>query len=86
LSKKVVPKISKLELDYLIVSFSVILDIDLEIAQYLYNMESVLRLIGVQTIVTGLRPQSVQTVVRGGIDMSNIKTFAHVKQALEKIN
>jgi rsbT co-antagonist protein RsbR len=85
LSQNVVPKIAELDIDYLIVDFSGILDIDLEIAQYLYNIESVLRLIGIQTIVTGLRPSLAQTVVRGGIDMSNIKTFAHLKQALESI-
>jgi rsbT co-antagonist protein RsbR len=83
--EKAVPKIAELDIKYLIVDFSGILNIDLEIAQYLYNIESVLRLIGVQTVVTGLRPKLAQTIVQGGIDMSSLKTFAQVKQALESI-
>lgn len=83
--EKAVPKIADLEIKYLIADFSGILNIDLEIAKYLYSIENVLRLIGVQTIVTGLRPNLAQTVVRGGIDMSKIKTFSHVKQALESL-
>jgi rsbT co-antagonist protein RsbR len=83
--EKAVPKMAELDIKYLIADFSGILNIDLEIAQFLYNIENVLRLIGVQTMVTGLRPKIAQTVVHAGIDMSSIKTFAHVKQSLESI-
>ncbi|KIL45795.1 STAS domain-containing protein [Jeotgalibacillus soli] len=82
---KVVPRIAEMELNYLIVDFSGILTIDIEIVQYLYNIESVLRLLGINTIVTGLRPDLAQTVVLAGIDMTVIQTFGHVKQALESI-
>ncbi|PLR85681.1 hypothetical protein CVD23_08285 [Bacillus sp. V33-4] len=77
--------ISELNIDYLIVDFSGILKIDAEIAEYLYQIENVLRLLGIHTIVTGLRPKLAQTVVIAGIDMSSIQTFATVKQALESI-
>ncbi|WP_342743409.1 STAS domain-containing protein [Domibacillus antri] len=83
--EKVVPKIADFQLNYLIADFSGIFTIDTEIAQYLYNIENILRLLGVQTIVTGLRPEIAQTIVKAGIDMSPIMTFAHVKQALESL-
>jgi rsbT co-antagonist protein RsbR len=83
--EKVVPKISELQIDHLIADFSGILTIDIEIARYLFRIENILRLLGINTIVTGLRPELVQIVVKDGIDMSSFKTFAHVKQALESI-
>ncbi|MFC3883146.1 STAS domain-containing protein [Bacillus songklensis] len=83
--EKVVPQIAELQVNHLIADFSGILTIDIEIARYLYQIENVLRLLGINTIVTGLRPELAQTVVNGGIDMSSIKTFAHVKQALESV-
>ncbi|WP_191562199.1 STAS domain-containing protein [Metabacillus idriensis] len=84
--EKVVPKIAELQTQYLIADFSGIYNIDIEIAYYLYQIENVLSLLGINTIVTGLRPDLAKTVVNGGIDMSSIKTFAHVKQALESID
>ncbi|HWO98239.1 MAG TPA: STAS domain-containing protein [Bacillus sp. (in: firmicutes)] len=81
--EKVVPKVAELQIKYLIIDFSGILTIDVEIARYLYQIENILRLLGVNTIITGLRPELAQTIVNGGIDMSSIKTFATVKQALE---
>ncbi len=81
--EKVVPKIVEQEIEYLIADFSGILTIDLEVANYLYSIENILRLLGVKTIVTGLRPELAQIVVKGGIDMSSIQTFATVKQALK---
>lgn len=81
----VIPKIAELKINYLIVDFSGILTIDEEVARYLYQIESVLRLLGSKTIVTGLRPELAQIVVNSGIDMSSIKTFAHLKHALESL-
>jgi rsbT co-antagonist protein RsbR len=82
---KVVPKIAELKLNYLIVDFSGILTIDVEIARYLYQIENVLRLLGICTILTGLRPELARTIVNGGFDMSSIQTFSHLKRALESL-
>ncbi|KKB38031.1 STAS domain-containing protein [Bacillus thermotolerans] len=82
---KVVPKIAKLQINYLIADFSGILTLDDEVAHYLYQLENVFRLLGIQLIVTGMRPELAQAVVRSGIDMSSIPTFAYVKQALESL-
>jgi rsbT co-antagonist protein RsbR len=83
--EKVVPKVAELKIEHLIADFSGILTIDTAIAHYLFNIQNVLRLLGIKTIVTGIRPEVAQTVVNGGIDMSSIKTYANVKQALESI-
>ncbi|PLT35454.1 STAS domain-containing protein [Bacillus sp. V5-8f] len=81
----VVPKIANLQLDYLIADFSGILDIDEEVAFYLNQISSVLNLLGVKVIITGLRPELVKTVVKATINVSSIATFGHLKQALDSL-
>ncbi|MBN6187793.1 STAS domain-containing protein [Aneurinibacillus sp. BA2021] len=83
--EKVVPKIAELKVEQLIVDFSGIPTIDTAVAHYLFKIENVLRILGINTVVTGIRPEIAQTVVSGGIDMSSIKTYATVKQALESM-
>jgi len=84
--ENVVPKIADLDLTYLIVDFSGILFIDIAIATYLLQIEKMLRLLGVNTIITGIRPELAQTVIQGGIDMSSVQAFATVQQALKSID
>ena len=86
LLEKVIPRIADLQLSYLIVDFSGLLLINEEMAQQLYQIENMLRLLGVNTFVTGIRPDLAQTVVKIGLDMSHIPTFSSVKQALQTIN
>ncbi|XJZ27617.1 STAS domain-containing protein [Bacillota bacterium Lsc_1132] len=83
--EKVVPKIADLQVEHVITDCSGILTIDLEIVHYLWQLSEVLLLLGVNVIFTGLRQELTQFIVNSGIDMSAIKTFAHVKQALEYI-
>ncbi len=83
--EKVVPKISELRLNYVIVDFSGILKIDTDIARHLHQIGQMLDLLGIQTLTTGLRPELAKTVVNSGINMSEITSFANVKQALESI-
>lgn len=83
--EKVVPRIVDLQIRQLITDYSGILTIDEDIARYLSQFENILSLLGIQAIVTGLRPELAQTIVHAGINMSATRTFAHVKQALESI-
>jgi rsbT co-antagonist protein RsbR len=45
----------------------------------------VLGLLGIDVLVTGLRPELAINAVSEGIDFTSIKTFASVKQAIESI-
>lgn len=83
--EKVVPEISDMKLDHLIIDCSGILMIDSETARYLRQLEDILLLLGINVLVTGLRPELALAVVQSGMDMTRISTFAHVKQALESI-
>ncbi len=84
--EKVVPKIAELQIDYIIADFSGMFTIDTDIARHLYEIGQMLNLLGIQTLTTGLRPELAKTVVNSGINLSDITTFANVKQALESLN
>ena len=83
--EKVVPKIAQLKVECLIIDFSGIASLDAEIAKYIFDIHSVLRLLGVKSIATGVRSDLAQKVVTGGIDLSSIETYATVKQAIESL-
>jgi rsbT co-antagonist protein RsbR len=80
--ENVILKILEMKVEYLIVDFSGILNIDTIAERYLFDIYSVLRLQGIEVMMTGIRPELAQTVVRNGIDFSSIKTYATVKQAI----
>ncbi|WP_174731240.1 STAS domain-containing protein [Mesobacillus harenae] len=83
--EKVVPKISKLEIKHLIADFSGLKTIDPEMAYYLHQIGNVLRLLGIIISITGIRPELAQTAVNSGINLSAIRSFRHVKQAIESL-
>ncbi|TYS51202.1 STAS domain-containing protein [Bacillus infantis] len=78
----VIPKISQLNIECLIIDFSALVKIDTEIADRIFNIYHVLALLGINTIFTGIRPDLATTVVNAKINFPSLKTFATVKQAL----
>jgi rsbT co-antagonist protein RsbR len=83
--EKVVPKIKNLQIECLIMDFSGIVNIDAQIAKYVFDIRNVLRLVGVNTIASGVRPDLAQQAVTEGIDLTSVPTFADVKQAIESL-
>ncbi|WP_236692844.1 STAS domain-containing protein [Aneurinibacillus tyrosinisolvens] len=83
LLENTVPRIAELKVKSIIIDFSGILVIDTAVANHIFKIHDVLRLLGIDTIATGIRPELAQTVVKSGMDFSSIKTYANVQQALE---
>lgn len=81
----VLPKIPEMNIERLIIDFSGIVAIDTEVAANIFNVYRVLGLLGIDVLVTGLRPELAINAVSEGIDFTSIKTFANVKQAIESI-
>jgi rsbT co-antagonist protein RsbR len=52
------------------------------VAQQIFNVLDALKIIGVNSIITGIRPEIAQTVVSLGIDFSKQVTRANLQQAL----
>ncbi|PLR95148.1 anti-anti-sigma factor [Bacillus sp. T33-2] len=84
--EKAVPKVAQLKTECLIIDFSGIITIDETVAKHIFDIHNVLRLLGINSIATGLRAEVAQTAVQQGIDFSSIKTFATVRQAIESLN
>lgn len=74
---------NNLKLTQLILDFSGVLIIDTMVANQIFRVVESLKLLGVETILTGLRPEVSQTMVNLGIDFSHLKIRASLQQALE---
>ncbi|WP_097039664.1 PAS domain S-box protein [Terribacillus aidingensis] len=74
--------VKKHKVSKLIIDCSGIHKIDALVTDYLFRINNVLNLLGVQTIITGLRPQLAINVVELGINLEGIITFSSVMDAL----
>ncbi|KIL51973.1 PAS domain S-box protein [Jeotgalibacillus soli] len=76
-------KIQKQHVEYLIIDFSGMYNLDNIVTDYLLNISAVMQMLGVRTIITGIRPEIAQIAVQLGINLSSTKTMATVQQALQ---
>ncbi|MDN4524597.1 STAS domain-containing protein [Fictibacillus fluitans] len=83
---QVVPRIQQLRIEHLIIDFSGIVNINTEVAMYIFNIHSVFRLLGIDIMVTGIRPELAGRIVHAGIDFTSIKVHGSVKQAIKNIH
>ncbi|ASF39389.1 modulator protein [Halobacillus halophilus] len=58
--------------------------LDTMVSNELFNIIQSLKLLGIETSITGIRPSIAQTITSLGIDFSNIHTCATLQQALAK--
>lgn len=77
-------KIQGENLHCLIIDVSGIYNIDNVVAEFLYKIDQILRLLGIQLIFTGIRPELALKAVDVRIDFSKLKTMGTVKQALKQ--
>lgn len=75
----------KLELEKLIIDLSGILIVDQAVAEQIFKIVEALSLIGVQTVITGIRPEVAQLVVSQGLDFSGVAIKATLSQAMNEI-
>ncbi|WP_349410128.1 STAS domain-containing protein [Pseudalkalibacillus sp. SCS-8] len=83
--EKALEQCSKLKVTYLIIDLSGIVIIDTMVAHNLFRVVNALKLLGVTTIITGMRAELTQTVVSLGIDFKDITTYSSLQKALEAI-
>lgn len=83
LSQEVIPKIVEMEIEQLVIDFSGIHHFDTHVAQQIFRIRDILQLLGIQPIMTGIRPIIAQTAVSLGIDMNEMRTYSTVKEFLE---
>lgn len=76
---------SNYELDNIILDLSGVSIIDTMVADQLFKVIYSLELIGIHAILTGIRPDIVQTMVGLGIDMRNVETYSSLHRAIESL-
>jgi len=76
---------AKLRVEYLILDISGVPIVDTMVADNLFKVVQALDLIGVKTIISGIRPEIAQTVISLGIDFHKITTCANLQTALASI-
>jgi rsbT co-antagonist protein RsbR len=85
LMEKVLEQASKLRLNYLILDVSGVFIIDTMVVNQLFMVINALALIGVKTIITGIRPEVAQTIVKFGINLDEITFKSNLHQAFAEI-
>ncbi|MGG0738680.1 STAS domain-containing protein [Niallia taxi] len=69
-------------INHLIIDISGVVIIDTMVANELFNLMDALRLLGVATIFSGVRPEIAQTMVNLGLNTKDLVTKASLRQAL----
>ncbi|MGK7378008.1 STAS domain-containing protein [Planococcus sp. 1R117A] len=82
----VIPRLADMNVGHVISDFSGLVTINVQVAEAIHQIGSTLRLMGIHVVAAGLRPDLAQTIIKSGIDMSTIESFATVKQALKSIS
>jgi len=85
ISTEVIPRIVQLNIELLVIDFSGMHVFDTFVAHHFFQIRDTLRLLGIESVVTGVRPSLAQTAVHLGINLNNIKSYNNVKQFLETL-
>ncbi|MCA0989810.1 STAS domain-containing protein [Pseudalkalibacillus hwajinpoensis] len=85
IQRKGIERSSELQLSYLVIDLSGVPIMDTMVANEIFQLIKMLDLSGVESILTGIRPEIAQTAVQLGIDFTNVNTYAHLHQALRAI-
>ncbi|MCA0149655.1 STAS domain-containing protein [Rossellomorea vietnamensis] len=84
LMDKALSKGNDLSLEYMVIDLSGVPIIDTMVADRIFKVVDALSLIGIKTILSGIRPEIAQTMTHLGIDSSNIAVTSSLHLALEK--
>ncbi|KSU85425.1 rsbT co-antagonist protein RsbR [Fictibacillus enclensis] len=82
---RVIPRVTELKIECVIIDFSAIASIDTEIAARIFTIYDVLRLLGIKAVFTGIRTDLVSKIINSGINFSSIKTYATLQHVLQDI-
>ncbi|MFP7253467.1 STAS domain-containing protein [Terribacillus goriensis] len=79
----VLSQCAKLGVDYLFIDMSGVVIIDTMVAHRIFNIVNSLKLLGVETILSGIRPEIAQTATQLGIGF-DVKTTHSLKAAVDR--
>ncbi|PJN91257.1 STAS domain-containing protein [Bacillus sp. mrc49] len=71
-------------ISHLFIDLSGVTLLDTMVAQQVFELISTLKLLGIQSTISGIRPEVAQTSIQLGLDFSQVSTYSTLKQALSK--
>jgi len=74
-----------LDLQHIVIDLSGVPIIDTMVASHLLKVIDALKLVGINVILTGIRPEIAQTIVNLGIRLDGISTFSSLHHAIKSI-
>ncbi|WP_335871532.1 STAS domain-containing protein [Bacillus sp. 2205SS5-2] len=74
---------SKLNLNWLILDLSGVVEVDTMVADQLFKIISALKLLGVDTVITGIRPVVAHTVISIGINFGSLHIKSNLQEAMQ---
>ncbi|RKD73153.1 anti-anti-sigma regulatory factor [Sinobaca qinghaiensis] len=83
--QSVIPDIVESGITILIIDFSGIHKFDSDVASRLSTITDTLELLGIHTVIAGVRPDMARTIIKLGSTVDNIETYRSVKEALEQM-
>ncbi|PFA62961.1 anti-anti-sigma factor [Bacillus sp. AFS015802] len=84
LMDKALSKGNELSLEHLVIDLSGVPIIDTMVADRIFKVVDALSLIGIETILSGIRPEIAQTMTHLGIDSSHISVTSNLHVALKE--
>lgn len=72
------------KINTLILDLSGVVMVDTMVAHQIFKLMDALKLLGVQSVLTGIRPEVAQTAVHLGIDFSGISTGGNLQKVIKK--
>ena len=85
LMEETLKSVNRLQLQRLILDLSGVYIIDTMVADRIFKVIDSLKLLGVETILTGIRPEVAQTIVSIGIDFSSLTIKSSLQKAIEDV-
>ncbi|MFL0574798.1 STAS domain-containing protein [Priestia megaterium] len=86
LLEETLKKANELKLSHLLFDLSGVMIVDTIVAHQIFKIVDALGLLGVKTILIGIRPEVAQTMIQLGIDFSKITIKANLEKALLGLN
>lgn len=85
LMEETLKQAAKHKFTHLVFDFSGVHIVDTMVAQQLFHVMEALLLIGVETVITGIRPEVAQTMVRLGVKLDKVQVKASLEQVLHHL-
>ncbi|MEH7885008.1 STAS domain-containing protein [Bacillus sp. JJ1609] len=69
----------------LVIDLSGVVMVDTMVAHQIFKLMDALKLLGIQSVMTGIRPEVAQTAVQLGLDFSGIMTAGNLQNVIKKL-